>query len=261
MKSNLYKAALAAALGLAGAAVAHAQTLPNADDLVLGFTSQFAGVTSDYLIDLGQLPSAPGVISTSFNSSTFASIFTTSSGNALTAGAVNVGIVGGTTGADAITSLLDTSSLPSATVPGSSAPPPNTKSAIDAAGGLADSLYLGVTPQSSANSFYGDVAENPTTDGSQPNSFALYLNSNPLTTMSGTTENVTLDLWSDSNSGRSGTTGWSYDGYVDLSMNGGNLTASFDEVTPAPEPAAYAIFGVLGVLMLGLRRQLKGKLA
>jgi hypothetical protein len=256
MKNHLYKTALAVGLGLAGATAAHAQN-PNANDLVLGFTSQFSGVTSDYLIDLGQIPSSPGVLTTSFSPTTFGNTFTTSSGNALTSGALNVGIVGGSS-SDAIFSELDGSATPLTTIAGSATPASDSRAALDNGGEIATGLTLGTTLQSSSTSFFSDVAENPNAGGASANNFTGYVD-NPLTTINGTSESVVLDLWEDANSGRTGVSGWTYEGYVDLSLSGGNLTATFDEgVNAVPEPATYGLFG-LGVLLFGLRRYLTSK--
>ncbi|HEY3762962.1 MAG TPA: hypothetical protein VGN23_14550 [Verrucomicrobiae bacterium] len=254
MKNNLYKTALVAALGLAGATAVQAQTVgPN--DLVLGFTSQAAGVTDDYLIDLGQIPSTPGTfdISTTFNATTFGSTF----GSALSGNELNAGIVGGST-SSAIDSTLDISGNPSTLSPGSSAPAASTKSFVDNAGDIATSLSLGTPAHSAQTSFFSDVAENPTTAGANANSFAGYV-SNPLSTMTG--NSIVLDLWENSDSGRSGVTGWTYEGYVDLSFSGNDLTATYDEPAATPEPATYGIFGCVGVLMLGMRRKFGSRIA
>src|SRR5215469_4216649 len=101
MKNHLYRAALVAALGLAGATAAHAQTVPNTGDLVIGFTSTAAGVTQDYFVDIGQfsaLTSPNDNLSSLLSFSTLQSVF----GSALTSGNVNVGVVG----ADSINGLL-----------------------------------------------------------------------------------------------------------------------------------------------------------
>jgi hypothetical protein len=260
MKNHLYKAALAAALGLAGATAAHAQVNPN--DLVLGFTSQFGGVSNDYIVDLGQLPPSSGYMNTSsFSSSAFASAFTTSSGNALTSGTVNVGIVGGNDGnsVDVFDSTLDTSLTPSASTPGSNPPGGATPSNISAAAAVATSLSLGTVAQSSPTSFFYSIAENPMTPGSSGvSSFAGYV-SNPLSTINGSDPIITLDLWEDSQVGAHGTTGWDYEGYVELNLTGGNLTASFD--SPVPEPSTYCLYGVGGLLMFAVRRKLSAKVA
>jgi len=260
MKNHLYKAALVAALGMAGAVAAQAQN-PAANDLVLGFTSQFNGVVNDYLVDLGPIPSAPGAISSSFSSSTFANTFTTSSGNALASGQVNVGIVGGSS-SDAIFSELDTTATPSTTTAGSATPPADAKSNVDAAGLVATGLTLGTPAHTDQTSFFADVAESPTAGGANANNFTGYAD-NPLSTIDGTTESLVLDLWENANSGRTGVTGWTYEGYVDLGLSGGNLTATYDEplISSVPEPSTYGIFGSIGLLLLGLRRHLTGKLA
>jgi hypothetical protein len=260
MKNNLYKAALAAALGLAGATAAQAQI--NTDDLILGFTSQFSGVTQDYLVDLGQVPTGGNILANNntalnvsgFNGTTFGGIFN----SALSANAVNVGIVAskaGSSGNDIFSELDNGSGTYSLT--GSATPPTDTKSALQSGASIPGSLTLGAVNQSASGSFFQLVAENPNTAGAAANSFAGYVD-NPLSTVGGS-ETIVLDLWEDAyNLGGPGS--WVYDGNVTIDVSGDNLSAVYD-VTPAPEPTTYAIFGGLGVLLLGMRRQSRSKSA
>jgi len=237
---KIYKSVLLAALGLGGVTAAQAQI--NNNDLVIGFTSQAAGVTDDYLVDLGQIPGTPN---TSLNVSGFSiSTFSSTFGSALSDGEVNVGIIGGQGSgpADVYLSILDGLSAPA------NAP---TLSNIGNAAGVALGLSLGSVPQS-GNGFYYAVAENPTTDGAEANSFASYLDVNPLTTIGGS-ETALLDLYEDAGSGRTGTTGWEYEGDVAIDLSGPSFTATWDPVI-VPEPATFGVFAVGGLMVLAVRR-------
>jgi hypothetical protein len=253
MKNLFYKAALAAALGYAGATTANAQINPN--DLVLGFSSQYSGVSQDYLVDLGQVPTTPNTALnvSGFDGVSFGSIFN----SALAAGAVNVGIVGGkdASSGDVIFSELDNGTGTSSTA-GSGMPPVDTKSALQNGAAVPVGLTLGAVNQAANTSFYYDVAQNPMTAGtSGTSSFTGYVD-NPLTTMSSSGD-VVLDLWKDSWT-LGGVSSWTYDGNVTIGVSGGNLSAVYD-VQAVPEPATYAICGGLGMVMLGLRRKLGRK--
>lgn len=251
---NLYKAALLAALGIT-AVSAQAQIANN--DLVLGFTSQAAGVTSDYVLDLGQIPTTANTQLSGISLSTFNSVF----GSALSGGQVNVGIVGGTDSGtfDAITSTLDNGSG-TATVAGSNAPKTATgKSQLSGAADSADGLALGVVSQGDLSSFSQNIAINPTTAGAAANSFAGYLGSNPLSTIS-SGETITLDLWKSTQSGKSGATAWVYEGDVALDLTGSTLSAVFDPtVVSVPEPTTYGLLAGAGLLVVALRRNINPK--
>ncbi|HTV41071.1 MAG TPA: PEP-CTERM sorting domain-containing protein [Candidatus Sulfotelmatobacter sp.] len=256
MKNVFYKACLLAALGFVGATAAQAQI--NANDLVLGFTSQASGVSDDYLVDLGQLPTTPNTALnvSGFSWTTFSSIF----GSALANGQVNAGIVGSTPGntGDVILSQLD-NGTGTASIAGSATPPGDTLSGLhDAASTVSStSLTLGEVAQSQTTSFYYNIAENPTTVGAAGiSSFSAYAD-NPLVTIS-SSESVVLDIYEDSYTSRSNN-GWSYDGTVTLNLSGDSLSAVYD-VTPTPEPST-CVLGGLGMLMLVVRRKWSGKLA
>lgn len=255
MKNLFYKAALVAALGYTGVTAAHAQINPN--DLVLGFTSQASGVSDDYLVDLGQIPTTSGTSLnvSGFNGSTFSSIF----GSALANGEVNAGIVGSTPGTsgDVIFSRLNSAGTPG--LAGSATPPGDTLPALrDAAGTVSStSLTLGEVAQTQTTSFYYNIAQNPMADGTAGiSSFAGYAD-NPLVTIP-SSESVVLDIYEDSYTSRANN-GWTYDGSVTLNLSGDSLSAVY--VSPVPEPATYALFGGLGMLMLVLRRKWSGKVA
>jgi hypothetical protein len=257
MKNNLYKAALMAALGLAGAMTARAQYAN--DDLILGFTSNYGGNTTDYLVDLGQIPTGGNITAneeTSLNVSGFSwSTFNTYFGSALANNAVNLGIVGAHAGSTGNVIFSEYNNGSGATVlsPGSSTPPADTRSALQNGAAIPESLTLGPVAQG-GNSFYNLVAENPNTDGAAANSFAGYVD-NPLSTL-GSGETIVFDLYEDSYS-LAGAGSWAYDGNVTVSLNGEALSAVYD----VPEPATYALFGSMGVLLLGMRRRRSSRIA
>jgi hypothetical protein len=253
MKKNLYKAALMAALGLAGVTAAQAQI--NNNDLVLGFTSQFTGVTQDYLIDLGPLPSnIPANYNTplsvsGFNSATFGGIFDT----ALANNAVNLGIVGSTpngdSGGEVILSILD-NGTGTPTLAGSLTPPSDTESALANASDIPTTLVLGPVSQSANGSFFNNVAENPTTPGIAGNNSFTGYSDNPLSTLGGS-ESILLDLYENTFAPRTASS-WVYAGDVSVDVSGDTLTATFD---PVPEPGTALIAGISGLSLVLLRRR------
>jgi len=251
---NLYKAALLAALGLISVTAAQAQSASgtiNNNDLVLGFTSTVNGVSQDYILDLGQIPTAPNTQLGGISLSAFNSIF----GANLANGQVNAGIVGGLPSGtqDVITSTLQGAGAPSVSP---------SKGNISGAAGTVSGLQLGAVSQSSSASFFQNIAETPSTAGAAANSFAGYLASNPLSTI-GTSETLTLDLYKDTFSGKTGTTGWSFIGDIALDLSGPTLSAVFDPTSTAavPEPATYGMLAGAGLLAVSLRRQVSRKTA
>ena len=262
IKWKLCRSALLAGLGLAFVTAVKAQIDPN--DLVVGFSSQASGVTSDYIIDLGPIPTGANTTSANNNyalnvSGFDYSIFTSIFGSAFTSGQVNVGIIAGMDSGnqDVFESVLD-NGTGTPTVAGSSAPGTSpVGSNIANAAGTVGALTLGQVVQTSEGSWYYNIAENPTTPGSAVNSFASYLNSNPMTTIGGT-EMLTLDLYEDIDNGHAGASGWTYMGDVSLDLSGGNLTATYDP-TPVPEPGTCGLAALGGFLALALRRQFKFK--
>lgn len=272
MKNHLYKAALAAALGLAGATAAQAQINPN--DLVLGFTSQASGANSDdYIVDLGQLPTG-GNIAANYNTALDVSGFSysafTASGTAGAAslGSLYVGIIGGNGGTgtkDVFLSEVDNgtgspaqagSSLPTAAPSGT-----DLESAADYPIGLGVGA-VAVSPGAGLNnvSWTYNIAENPTSPGADSGAnYATYLGDNPMTTLNSDT--IVLDLYNETGSTHT-VNPWTFDGTVTLDLNTENdsLTATYDE-TPVPEPATCGLYALGGLLMLGLGRRFSGKAA
>lgn len=277
MKNHLYKAALVAALGMAGAVAAQASS-PASGDVVLGFTSQSAGASADdYLVDLGALPAGGNVAAnynTALNVSGFSeSAFTAAgvagsalgSGGTLYAGLVGY-ISGGTTTSSIYMSQVDNGSgSPTAAGSGPLVSPTGTAliSAYDDATSLNPS---GAVSAANVGSFSYGVALNPSQQGSNTTgtgNMAGEAANNPMGTIS---SSLVFDLWTGkATPSRGGATfnGWTYDGTVTISLANDTLTAIYDEVnvSSVPEPATYGIFGGLGLLVLALRRQLTGKLA
>lgn len=235
-----------------------AQSNPNANDLVLGFTSQAGGVTQDMVLDLGPIPSVTFPTTYQLDGTTAdLTAFTTIFGSALASGQVNVGIIGGLGGGvkDVILSTLS----------GSKPTGPNpTKGNIANAAG--DALSLSAYSVGSAageaasglSSWNSTIAVNPTTVGSAGagTTYAEYVN-NPMYTINGTTKSIVLDLYKDAGTGvtGTGTTGWTYAGNVTIDLSGSSLSAIYS----APEPSSVALFGGAGVLALAFRRQFSRK--
>ena len=257
---NSYKVALLAALGLTVAVAAQAQT-PVANDLVLGFTSTAPGVTSDYIVDLGQLPTAQNTqIGSGVSLATLSSVF----GSALANGQVNAGIVGGTAAGSkaAFTTTLD-NGTGTATVAGSTAPISASKSQLSQVGSIATSLTTGVVSQNPVGQigFFTSVAETPTTVGSANNNVASDLGSNPLSTI-GTSEIITLDLWKNAGTAATGTavTGWQYEGDIQIDLSGTTASVVFDPAASSvPEPTTYGLLAGAGLLVVSLRNKLARK--
>ena len=220
-------------------------------DLILGFTSQAAGVTSDYVVDLGTVP---GSQNSALDTSGFVqSDFNTTFGSAFANGAVNVGIAGGIDSSTAyvFTSVLD-DGTGTATVPGSTAPTSTSKSFVQGAAGTLGSVNTGIV--SFGSGFTANVAQSPTAVGTAANSFSSYTGFNPLTTIPAGASTVTLDVFEDVSPLHGTSTTVSYVGDVTLDFTGSGLTATYD-AAPVPEPTTNALLAGAGVLAFAFRRQ------
>lgn len=259
MKNHLYKAVLAAALGLAGATAAHAQNQAPSNDLLLGFTSPNA--TSDYIIDLGQLLGASAEQITLTAGQYSDSTFTSDLGSEITAGTTYAGIFGSKAGSagDVITSSTST---PFGGVA-------QSHTILDAAASYPSSVALGSVAKT-GQSVYNDISTAPGQSGNNANSFGEY-EPEVLQTVSSSegTGGSVLDLTVyEATYGLTTSTAFADKGYVSIlfGSDGDIQGVAWDEaatapVTSVPEPATFGIFGGIGMLLLGLRRQLTGKLA
>lgn len=246
INKHLCRVALLAAFGLGGVTAAQAQI--NANDLLLGFTSP--SVTSDYIIDLGQIPGSAGQITLSpsqFDAATFNSLF----GSALSGGQVYVGIVGAQAGGISGDVLFSAATQP-ATSP--------SATDLRSAAGFPSGLALGQVNQTGA-SFYDLISQSPGQEGAAANSFALYAQS-PLyaiTASQGTgAQTIDLNLWEATYQTipSSPPGAYSGQGFISLNLSSGNLGVAYNQAALAvPEPATYAILGVAAVLLLVFRRQ------
>jgi hypothetical protein len=263
MKNHLYKAALTAALGLAGAVAAQAQYANN--DLDLGFTSPNAssvgGVKYDYVIDLGQLlgASAQQISASTFIPFNADFYFTPDLSSAVAGGEAYAGIFGGKSGSAGDLFFSATST-----------PGTENYATMANAAGIPTGVTQGQIAQSSASSVFGDVSEAPGANGANPNSFAGYAASplEAITTSEGTGGTVMdLEVYEASyNALTHSSTAFSDEGYVSIlfGSNGSISGVAWDEVAvtaPVPEPATWSLYAIGGLLTLALRRRFSGKVA
>lgn len=242
--------------------------ISTANDLILGFTSQAPGVTQDYVLDLGAVPTSSNVQLGGISLSTFNTVF----GSAATAGTVNVGVIGGGTDPNSGNSQIFTTTLRSgalATTAGAgteTAPYKASGNPISQASNYGSSLALGNVAQSASASWSSSITTGPGvgTIGTAQNSFTGYLphtsghTDNPMVTLPGS-ETVTLDIWNDI-ANNTGANTWTYVGDLQLDLSGSTLNATFDPtVTSVPEPSTYGLMAGFGLLALGFRHQFSRK--
>ena len=224
---------------------------PNQDDLSLGFTSTYAGVTQDYIIDLGQIPTGSNAqLANNFSLSTFDTIF----GSALAAGAVNVGVVGG--GPNDINGNFD---VDTSTLVGAAGPKHSVDQTIDNASQTVISLQLGAVAQGNSSSWTSLIAATPTAVGTAHNNFTSDLGeANPLQSLS-SSGSLTLEVWNAEDAGN-GTENWTSEGDLQVNVSGSDLSAVWDPVA-VPEPSTYGLLAGAGLLIVALRRQFSFKKA
>jgi hypothetical protein len=226
-------------------------------DLVIGFNSSSVG--SDYVIDLGQVPSAAN---TQLGGSISLSTYNTTYG----ANLVNVGVVAGdqsgivdpSGGESAWTTTLRTGTAATsyASAGTETAPGVQTASAVDSMASLAESVALGVTGTSTAQQTAWNqvIAKGPGQTGANSLNYGTY--ANPMAALS--SQPLTLDLWSITDD--SGINHWTYDGDLQINLTGASPSVVFDPaVVAVPEPTTYGLLAGGGLLALALRRQFSVK--
>jgi len=252
-----------AVMAVAAALVSQAaKAQVNPDDLVLGFTSTANDVASDYILDLGQIPTSANTQLGGVSLSAFNSIFGATD---IANGNVDVGVVGANSAnPDVIVSTLRTGSNPNNlptnfTVKGAEAKPAffTTSANTSFAAQDVQALSLGVVSHSSPTSWYQSISQYGVGPAGQPSqSLGSYAPaSTEALSVLPNTEQVTLDLFRENDA----TTGlMTYVGDVQLDLTGSTLSAVFDPVA-TPEPSTFALLGGAAVLGLAFRRQLVRK--
>jgi hypothetical protein len=257
MKTHLYKAALLAALGVAGTTMAHAQAGPALGGGVLGLgfndAAGSAAAQNDYVINLGSYINFTPTYSASWsiNQSVFDSSFT-SQDSLWANNHVAVGVAGGLQGPGGAIYI--------------SGPQPTTTSAstadnaLSALGGVNTGNYssssgIPTDPWSSA------VAASPVAPGNAANSVAALID-NPMSYLS--SGSASLTLWDATITGtsRSPVLGsWTEVGTFAINANDGVDTISFTGVNAVPEPATLGLSAFGGLLILALRHRFSRKVA
>src|SRR5262249_41862228 len=186
------------------------------------------------------------------------------------ASGLNVGVVGGQNGQGGLTGVGNDvftttlrignfNSLGLGTPGTESAPIPNpTKATISNAGGIAGGFagYGNNLSVSDPGSFTSQIAKDPASAGTAVNSFVSLLGGdNPLQAMTGSL--IFLDLWKDTVTTSTTTSGWVYQGAFMLDLSGAAPLLVWDPIIP--EPSTYGLLSGIGVLALALWKQLHRK--
>lgn len=250
------------AIAMAGAALAvpGAFAGPNNNDLILSINNNDGGGSTEFTVNLGLQSSFTGP---NYDLSSFLSTFNSQYASAA-ASSLNVGIAGGQNGQggltgvgnDVYTTTVRVGNNGQYTIAGTEGGPSinPTKANIGSAGGIAGgTISFGSNlATSDANSFTSLFAKDPVTPGTAANNFTGALGGvNPLSTMTGTS--ITLDLWKDTVTGSSTTSGWVYQGDVTLDFGTASPTATWD-ATPVPEPTTFSLCIGAGLLALAKRK-------
>ena len=237
----------------------------NNNDLVLSINNNDNGGNTEFTVNLGQLSTftpTPNYDLSGFMS-TFNSQFTSAGASGL-----NVGVAGGQNGQgglsgagnDVFTTTLRVGNSGQYTTAGTEGGPSilPSKANIGSAGGIAGG-FVGYSVNGSVsdpNSFTTLFAKDPTTPGTAANNFTGDLGGvNPLQAMTGTT--ITLDLWQDTVTSSTTTSGWLYQGDLTLDLSGPSATLTWDSASPVPEPSVYSLFAGVGVLAFSFRRRFR----
>jgi hypothetical protein len=235
------KIAVVAALAAMAAQGLRAQTAPGGD-LILGFTSTSS--SSDYVVDLGAIPTVPTDLGSAINLSQFGT------GGAPSIGNMSVGVMFG----KAVGTPGDFAGL---SVPhGTAAPPTPSGNNVSAAVNDALSVIIGTPGNTTLTSFTGQSAF--LTAGT----FANSLGADPRVVMPGTS--IVLDIYESTRLANSGRTtvasAFSLIGTLSLDLSGPTAHAEFTP-TAVPEPSTYGLIAGAGLLLVVLRRRLSSQRA
>jgi len=251
-------------LGAVGALLASqsVQAAYVANDLILGFNQGNGSGPNDYIVDLGNANSAVGVGGSqqvtlgAFNGATFNSLYGGFSGG-VTMGAA--GGQGATSGRDLYMTVLRTANIGSqfAGVAGSTAPTPVASTpmgnGVNQIATMVNGLGLSAggsatVAQSDPNSWFNNVL-----DPLNANTFVSKTGRNP--NAGDTSASI---LYEDLYRGTPGAA-FTYLGYFAVDSSGLVFTPS--AFVAVPEPGTYRLIAGSGLLLLTLRRQIKGQLA
>jgi hypothetical protein len=252
MKNNLYKAALLAALGLAGITTAQASN----SDFLLGFNDA-AGPTAaqnDYVIDLGSATSLYNAAASNGGTvnlwnSTIGGLFTTAfSADGNYDNNVAVGLVEGNTPSSGTQFLYQTINGNPST--------PATISGTELLGSAAyaQGVSVGESASGAAGTWSYQVAPSPVSQGlvAANGDTVAATTAQPLSYLASGTVTETLYENTLSGSGRSATVGgWTVAGSITV-----NPDADIIDITIVPEPSTYALLALGGLLVLSFRHRI-----
>jgi len=251
-------------LGAVGALLASqsVQAAYVANDLILGFNQGNGTGPNDYIVDLGNANSAVGVGGSqqvtlgAFNGATFNSLYGGFSGGVTMGAAGGQGLL---TGRDLYYTVLRSGGAGVASVAGSTAPAPLASTpmanGVNQIATMVNGLGLSAggsanVPQSDPNSWFNNVL-----DPLNANTFVSKTGRNP---NAGDTSASVLyeDLYRGTPNGA-----FTYLGYFAFDSSSGSLVFTPSAFVPVPEPSTYGLIAGSGLLLLTLRRQIKGQLA
>jgi hypothetical protein len=244
MKNNLYKAALAAAIGLA---ISPAAKAVNNGDLFLGFNDA-AGSSSaqnDYVIDLGSYSNfiGGGAQQFSINPATFTAAYS-ADGNALNDVAVGA-VAGGQTSSGKY--LFATGSFT-----GNPTASNFNNAEVAAATVFSNGSFYASAGSTTDPTWSYEVAVSPTQNDENGTGVASAIGNPTSYLVNG---DATLSLYESTFTGTRGQvpTAWTLLGTLTVDANSTGLGADTINFTPVPEPGTCGLYGLGGLLMVVLR--------
>jgi len=248
-----------AAVVVAGLALVTQVAQAANNDLLLGFNGNSS--SSDYVINLGNATTSVGVggttvvdLSSDFNLSTFNSTFTSVNGTVMGAG-------GGTSALNPFLFLTQNrGSAGTASTALSLMPANQTTGNVSAEAGYFNGVIGAFASLTSAGGS-ATIANNDV------NSFTSKITSGApgsllgdknLTPSSAIGSGVIYeDLWENLKVG--GVSTWTYTGYLSFDTTGSSPSLTFTpkDLVAVPEPSTYGLLGGVGLLALGVRRQVR----